>query len=57
LPGGIARFQYAQLGVPIIEEGKIGDWYVVHGYIQGGWRRIRIKNIKKMNPSDYAPLN
>lgn len=48
LSGGINRFLYPTLGEKIIEEGKIGDWYVMKGYMQPGFRRMVIKNFRKL---------
>jgi DNA polymerase III alpha subunit len=33
----VGRYQYAKYGVPIIERGKVGDWYLWKGEIQGHW--------------------
>lgn len=44
----INRFDYAKWAVPIIEKGKVGDWYVWKGTNRGGFRRLYIKRYKKM---------
>ena len=35
----IDRFKYPTLGKPIVEEGRIGDWYLVKGIIKQGFRK------------------
>lgn len=50
LPAGLNRSQYATI-VDIIENGRIGDWYAVKGTIQNGWRRVRIRSIRKLDPA------
>lgn len=44
----VSRFQYLQWGKPIVEEGKIGDWYLIRGYIRPGFRKIYVRKCKKL---------
>lgn len=44
----IDRFKYAKLGKPIIEEGKIGDWYLWRGKVRKGWLSLQIDKWRKL---------
>ena len=44
----INRYDYAEKGKPIVEEGKLGDWYVFKGYNRKGFRKIYVKRWKKL---------
>ena len=44
----INKFRYEQYGLPIVEEGKIGDWYLWKGDNRKGFRRIYIRRWKKL---------
>lgn len=44
----INRFRYESLAVPIIEQGKIGQWYLWRGQNKGGFRRVYIERLKKL---------
>ena len=47
--GRIDRFSYKELGKPIIESGKIGDYYIWKGRIDGsGWRMMDISRWRKL---------
>lgn len=45
----IDRWKYLEYGKPIIEEGKIGDWYIFKGNVQKGWRKVHVKRWKKLS--------
>lgn len=45
----ISRRDYAEWAVPIIEGGKIGDWYIWKGQNRRGFRRIYVKRYKKLS--------
>ncbi len=45
----IPRSIYEELGKPIVENGKIGDWYLFRGKLQGGWRKLIISKVKKLS--------
>jgi DNA-directed DNA polymerase III PolC len=53
---GIGRLLYPKLGPHIIDEAKLGDWYLIKGTVSKGFRRINIDIYKRLtdNP-DYAP--
>ena len=44
----IDRFKYNKLGKPVVEEGKIGDWYLLKGHIKRGFRKIYVEKLKKL---------
>jgi DNA-directed DNA polymerase III PolC len=45
---GIDRFKYPKLGKPIVEDGKIGDWYLLKGQIRKGFRKLNIEKWRKL---------
>ena len=45
---GIDRFKYPKLGKPIVEEGRIGDWYLIKGLIRPGFRKVHIEKWRKL---------
>lgn len=45
---GINRWSYPKLGKPIVEEGKIGDWYLLKGKINRGFRKLNIEKWRKL---------
>lgn len=44
----IDRFKYDKYGQPIVESGKIGDWYIFKGRNRRGFRKIYIERWKKL---------
>jgi DNA polymerase III alpha subunit len=44
----VPRGIYEELGKPIVESGKIGDWYMFRGKLQGGWRKLIIDKVKRL---------
>lgn len=44
----INKHRYIQYGLPIVEEGKIGDWYLIKGENKRGFRKIHIYRWKKL---------
>jgi hypothetical protein len=44
----IDRFKYPKLGKPIVEDGRIGDWYLVKGHIKKGFRKIYLDRWRKL---------
>jgi DNA-directed DNA polymerase III PolC len=44
----IDRFKYLRFGKLIIEQSKIGDWFLIKGEIRNNWRKIFISNIRKL---------
>ena len=55
----INKWRYLQYGLPIVEEGKIGDWYLIKGENKKGFRKIHIHRWKKLtgNPDFEAGEN
>ena len=45
----INRFDYLQWGLPIVEKGKIGEWYIWKGSNRAGFRKIRVARWKKLS--------
>ena len=45
---GINRWAYPKLGKPIVEEGKIGDWYLLKGKINKGFRKLNVEKLRKL---------
>tara|TARA_R100001443_G_scaffold487_6_gene2036 strand:+ start:13411 stop:16248 length:2838 start_codon:yes stop_codon:yes gene_type:complete len=45
----IDRFKYLRFGKIIVEQSKIGDWFLIKGDIKNSWRKIYIQNIRKLN--------
>lgn len=51
----IGRHDYPKWGKPIVEAGKIGDWYLWRGRItQDGWRLVQIEKWRKMEAETVA---
>lgn len=44
----INKYRYLQYGLPIVEEGKIGEWYLIKGENKKGFRKIHIHRWKKL---------
>ena len=45
----IDRFKYLRFGKLILEQSKIGDYFLIKGEIRNNWRKIFITNIRKLN--------
>lgn len=45
----IPRFLYEELGKPIVEDGRLGDFYMFRGKLQGGWRKLIVDKVRKMS--------
>lgn len=45
---GIDRFKYPKIGKPIVEDGRIGDWYLIKGLIRPGFRKVHIEKWRKL---------
>jgi len=37
------------MGKPIVEDGRLGDWYLVKGQIKAGFRKIYVEKIRKLS--------
>ena len=44
----IDRFKYPKMGKPIVEDGRIGDWYLIKGTLRKGFRKIYIEKWRKL---------
>ena len=44
----IDRFKYPKMGKPIVEDGRLNDWYLVKGTLRRGFRKIYIDKIRKL---------
>tara|TARA_R110002110_G_scaffold254423_4_gene470283 strand:+ start:4760 stop:7573 length:2814 start_codon:yes stop_codon:yes gene_type:complete len=44
----IDRFKYSRMGKQIVEDGKLGDWYLIKGTIKGGFRKIYVDKLRKL---------
>lgn len=44
----IDRFKYPRLGKPVVEEGRIGDWYLIKGYVKQGFRKVYVERWRKL---------
>lgn len=45
----IGRYDYEKMGREIAETGREGkDWYLVYGVMKNGWRKIYVKNIRRI---------
>ena len=45
----IDRFKYNKIGKTVVEDGRIGDWYLVKGNIKKGFRKIYVEKHRKMS--------
>ena len=45
----IDRFKYPKMGKPIVEEGRIGDWYLIKGTLRKGFRKIYVDKWRKLS--------
>lgn len=48
----IDRYKYPQLGKPIVERGRIGDWFLFKGRINDNWRIVRISKLRWLEDPD-----
>jgi len=52
---GVNRYKYLDIGVPLLEDGKIGDWYIWKGKNSAGFRKLRIFRYRKLTGNqEYA---
>lgn len=45
----IDRYKFAKWGKPILDDGKIGDWYLWKGKMKTDWRRMYITQVRKLD--------
>lgn len=44
----ISRWDYNKIGKPVVNDGAIGDWYLIKGEIKNDWRKIHILKMRKL---------
>jgi len=44
----IGRFDYGKMGKQIVEDGRLGDWYLIKGNIKRGFRKIYVEKWRKL---------
>ena len=44
----VDRFKYHKMGKPIVEDGKLGEWYLFKGVLKNGFRKIYLEKVRKM---------
>ena len=45
----IDRFKYSRMGKPIVEDGRLGDWYLIKGTLRKGFRKIYVDKWRKLD--------
>lgn len=45
----IGRYDYPNIGKKIVEEGKIGDWYIFKGNVRKGFLSLSVKRWRKLS--------
>ena len=45
----IDRFKYDRIGKQIVEEGRMGDWYLMKGKIRSGFRKIYVDRYRRLD--------
>lgn len=40
--------RYVRLGKPIVEESKIGDWYIWKGTVRDNWRKLYLTAVRRL---------
>lgn len=49
IPCMVDRHDYIKLGLPLIEEGRTGDWFIFKGRVKSGFRQVRITAWRKLS--------
>ena len=44
----IGRFDFVRLGKPLLDTGRLGDWYMWRGEIRNNWRKVYINKMRKL---------
>ena len=44
----IDRFKYSRMGKPLVEGGRLGDWYLIKGTLKSGFRKIYVDKLRKL---------
>lgn len=45
----VSRWNYQKFGKTIAETGKEGDWYLIKGEVKDNWRKIYVKQLRKLS--------
>lgn len=53
----IGRFKFDQLGRSIVEEGRLGDWYVVLGKVRKGFLSLNVEKWRKLERKQHDSKN
>jgi len=48
----VGRYNYPGLGKPIVEKGRVGDWFLFKGKINDEWRIVRINKLRWLDDPD-----
>lgn len=48
----IDRHSYLRMGLPIMDDGKLGDWYLWKGTVQKGFRMISVQRYRKLSGTE-----
>jgi DNA polymerase III alpha subunit len=49
IPCVVDRHNYFKLGLPLIEDGRMGDWYIFKGHVKTGFRQVVLANWRKLS--------
>jgi len=49
----IGRFQYSAIGKKIIEEAKVGDWFLWKGKIEPKWQKVYIEKYRNLETDEW----
>ena len=52
----IDRHLYLRIGVPIIEQGNLGDWYIWKGIMKPGFRQVQVQAWRKLSGLGANPI-
>ena len=52
----VDRHSYVKLGLPLIEQSSIGDWFIWKGRVKSGFRQVQITNWRKLSGIDANQL-
>lgn len=53
LMAGINRFNFIALGKPLIEDAKVGEWFMWKGKNRAGFRRLSVNRWKKLSGNSF----
>jgi DNA polymerase III alpha subunit len=56
IPCMVDRHDYLKLGLPLIEEGRMNDWFIFKGRVKSGFRQVRITNWRKLSGIGANPM-